>query len=788
MLDVYKFIKEELYPEQTSEYKQYTQKMDALFNELSLYFPEKKEDVYYPPISEKDYKRISKVFDEAAVASNNYIASNKNIIPENRKDLPPTQDVAINLNNEFFSKAYVEFKNIKPNPHFSLKDQMEDFRYMNVEIKSNELKKLGAAQSSRTKMTVDINGKNVNGVFTNKSFYNGKERVGELLPRMAEKYPKYASFFKSIDLDNFYKNGAVYINFTNYFTDKGEFVAPEQKRRAVSNLMIDSNMTRAARNEANKYKNEPDFYNACVDFATEMSKLNVSISLNRNVIGMKDGDRIDSRNSAMSGVANLIGCPDVIAKARPLVIYDDKGHKYDEGTFMEFAKGRDINTIPPVDVLRTLSSDDFDTPEAKRQVANLQVLDYICGNIDRHAGNMLYNIDPKTRKLVGVVGIDNDCAFMKRDMDINEPVGRMPSINTLRVIDSDMAETIKNLDEGQLKATLHGYGLDKEAIDAAWKRTLQLKTAIRNGVDFAKNNYQMGGMNLHEGSITIVNKNDWDKTNLADCHQGLENYFETLQNVPRSYSRPLEMDPKSIARKNIALAGLKTAMGKSQTGYLYKKAKDNSPWFFASNRYKNILTKVKEYHETPIEGNNPLSQDNAQKFVKLNEMKAAIDVYKREKISDGYIDDNWNLKRDLSGKDLDRLLFVKDMETYVKRIEKEKEIAKEAKKVYDEKKTKVEKVNSFLRDKQSNKDFYINKQMEQEIKEQEKEVVDNESVHVSSDISNDISFNNNIISNKNNNIIVDSEDEFEINTNTKIVDKEEEKVVYTESEKEEFML
>ena len=771
MLDIYNFIKNELNPEDTEDYKEYTKKMDALFKELSPYFPADKKGVY-PPISEKDYARIDKVFDEAAVASNNYIQSYKNIIPENRKDLPPIQDVAINLNNEFFSKAYVEYKNIKPSPHFSLKDQMEDFRYTNVEIKSNELKKLGAAQSSRIKMTVDINGKEVNGVFTNMSRYEGKKKIEDIFPRMIEKYPKYASFFKSVDVDNFYKNGAVTIPFQSYFNENGQPLTGQSAKAAINNLMIDASLPRASRSEADKFKNDPDFYTACMDFATEVGKVSTSISLNRDVIGMKDGDRIDSRNSAMSSVANLIGCPDVIAKSRPLVIYDEKGKKYQEGTFMEFAKGRDVNTIPAADVMRVTTVDDFNTPEAKRQIANLQVLDYICGNIDRHAGNMLYNIDPKTRKLTGITGIDNDCAFVKSDIDINTSTIRLPAINELRVIDSEMAERIKNLDEGQLKATLHGYGLDNASIDAAWKRTVQLKDAIRNGVDFAKNGYEVGGLNPMQGSVTIIDKNDWSKVSIVDCHQTLGNYFETVQSVSRAYGQITQLDKRTIVRKNASLAGLKASMDKSQTGYLLKKAKDASPWFFASNRYKNILTKVKEYHDTPINGDNML-KDNEAKFAKLDEMKGAIDVYKREKISDGYIDENWNIKRNLSGKDLERLLFVKDMETYANRIEKEKELATEQKKVYDERKKRVNDINSFVNRSEKSKEFYVNKQLQEEIALQEKEAVNNDdSIHVSDNISSDININNNNIIDIN--LIQD--EEVDLNKEYQ-VDKEKENII-----------
>jgi hypothetical protein len=283
-----------------------------------------------------------------------------------------------------------------------------------------------------------------------------------------------------------------------------------------------------------------------------------------------------------------------------------------------------------------------------------------------------------------------------------------------------------------------------------------------------------------QGSVTIIDKNDWSKVSIMDCHQTLGNYFETVQSVSRAYGQITQLDKRTIVRKNASLAGLKASMDKSQTGYLLKKAKDASPWFFASNRYKNILTKVKEYHDTPINGDNML-KDNEAKFAKLDEMKGAIDVYKREKISDGYIDENWNIKRNLSGKDLERLLFVKDLETYANRIEKEKQLAIEQKKVYDERKKRVSDINSFVNRSEKSKEFYVNKQLQEEIALQEKEAVNNDdSIHVSDNISSDININNNNIIDIN--LIQD--EEADINKEYQVDKEKEDIIIDLDKEKE----
>ena len=694
MYDMYRFIRDELSPAETDEWNNYKEKMEKFFAELKPYFtPDKQKN--YMPISEEEYRRLDTLFDDAVKASNDFTKSYKNIIEPFNEKLPPIKDVAINFNNEFLSKAYVEYKNINPNPNFSLKDQMEDFRYVSVKLTNNEIKKLGAAQSERMQMNVNLGGQEVKGVFTKKTFFEGNKDLMPIFPRMVEKYPKYAKFFNGIDKDAFYKDGLQSQQFALLLDKDGNLLKGEKARDAVSNYLRSMKLTNSEMQKAIDFIFEEDFYDAITDFATQVHAVATPTVIAKNRIGMKVGDRIDMRNSAMSGVATLLGCSNVLAKSRPLAIYDEQGKKYDEGTFMEFVNGKDINNIAPVDEFRLMTNDDFETPEVKEQLADLQVLDFICGNVDRHAANMFYNVDPVTHKLIGVVGIDNDSSFTRSKLQYNKTYMRLPGVNNLKVINERMARTITNLTEGQLKATLHGYGLDEASIKAAWIRTQQLKLAIHNGKNYEDTVYIPGKQDAHkEPFITIVKKEDWKDLTLEQIHKGENNYFATIDRAKKYPQEHEDVGYRLNSKKEAAFAGLRCAMGKAQTKYLLNKAKDAAPWFFASARYKNILTKIKEYHEQKAEDVNPLK--NEKKWKKLAEMKEAINVYKNEKIRDGVIDENWNMKRDLTGRDLDRIKLVKDMETYVERIEKEKGYVENVKKEYDAKKEKANKVNEFL--------------------------------------------------------------------------------------------
>ena len=705
MRGVFEFVRDDLQPKDSPEWKQYCKDMETLFNELEPYFtPDQNKQ--YKAISKEEYERISEIFDDAAKSGAKFLKNFKGDQTKKEDEFghpyPGVKETMKNLNDEFFSKGFVEFKSITPDPHFSLKDQMEDFRFTNVQISNNEIKRLGGNQSTRLQMTVNLDGQDVKGVFTDMTHFSGKKDVSEVFTRVSEKYPKFKDFFGSINVDEFYKQGGYHsCSYSQLLSPDGNMIPfPEGQRLSAGNYLDKMKLDEATLAKGKALLGEPGFYEALLDFGSQMDDVATPTAINRTVLGMKENDRIDMRNSAMSGVANLLNCKDLIAKSRPLNIYDESGKKFKEGTFMEFAKGKDINNLAPVDEMRLLDPKDFETTDVKKQLADLQVLDYICGNVDRHGGNILYDVDPVSNKVVGIVGIDNDSSFGKRIPDNNKYNIRLPGINNLRVITDDMAKHVSDLTEGQLKATLHGYGLGEAEIEAAWKRTQILQQAIEKGQTYHElgNKLPEPDPNSTEPNITIIGEDkDWDKLSFKQLDGEVGNYYKTVQSISDLPKFAPGVDPFTHRRRNVAYVGLNNAMSSFQTGYLYDKAKAASPWFFTSTRYKNILSTLKDYHEAKMDGNNPLEgEKNQTKFAKLGALKNAIETYKSEKIRDGFIDDKWNFKKGVTGKDLDRILLVKDMETYVSRIEKEKKAFEDINKVYKDKKFKNQETIDFL--------------------------------------------------------------------------------------------
>ena len=94
----------------TPEWQAAINNLQALLDAMEPY-ETKDEEGNYPPISQEEYQRIDTLFDNTVASVNTFIKENNN-----NNDI--NDDIRIqlskNLNKEFLSKAYIEFKNVKP--------------------------------------------------------------------------------------------------------------------------------------------------------------------------------------------------------------------------------------------------------------------------------------------------------------------------------------------------------------------------------------------------------------------------------------------------------------------------------------------------------------------------------------------------------------------------------------------------------------------------------------------------------------------------------------------------
>ena len=138
--------------------------------------------------------------------------------------------------------------------------------------------------------------------------------------------------------------------------------------------------------------NSPEEYMSLVDYMHRVAGISNSAGIN-SAVGINPASKADKRNSAMTMVADLIGCKNVVANSVNLHVKDPSTGKIVMGTFMENAKGTDLHSTDPKDMekFNQLTPEKMENSlSLKKDIANLQILDWICGNPDRHMGNMFY--------------------------------------------------------------------------------------------------------------------------------------------------------------------------------------------------------------------------------------------------------------------------------------------------------------------------------------------------------------------------------------------------------------
>ena len=635
----------------------------------------------YPPIDKEQYKNIEKLFDKAVNSVNNYLKENENSQDDNVMLLK-------NFNTEFLAKSYVEYKNVKPDPEVSLHDSMNNFRYESVKLSNADLKRVGANLSSRIQLSVDMNGQKTKGVFTPTTLFNPKKRYQDMLSEMKLKYPMYNSFWDSLDNKEFY-NERINALSIMHLTDTMTMMANDKTdKKALRSLKQFEAATTIASiptidKEYKKYMNDPAFFGALYDFTSKAQDYTRYRNMNSITLGIKEGSNIDVRNCAMTSVANLLGVDDLIAKAKQITIKMPDG-KYQTGTFMEFAEGKDVNNLDPVDVMRILPEDAFENTSLKTQIANLQVLDYISGNLDRHGGNMFYEVDPKTRKVVGIKGIDNDASFIGRNLNKKEVEGKLCSIREMHVIDEDMAKRILELDEGVLGATLHGYGLTDEEIKASWERLKDLQDAVRNAgyYDPEKGLPKFDREVDENKTLTIVRKQDWDKLSFNDLKSGGGNNYFARVEYAKNIAKNKSAFADHVTNAEAARCSLKTMLTPNNTKAMINNAKSDQPFMRTSARYKNVIAALEAYQNTPVPAD-ILAKGDDPKWTALNNLKAAVDAYKEEKIRIGHFNRDGEMQQNFKGKALKRIHDVEAIGKFADEVINQRKLALQTKKELD---------------------------------------------------------------------------------------------------------
>ena len=254
-------------------------------------------------------------------------------------------------------------------------------------------------------------------------------------------------------------------------------------------------------------------------------------------VGIPSGARIDIRNVATSRLSEALGEQDLVAKSR-LAVLREEGVPDKEGIIMAKAKGKSSQQLSKD--LRFFEKQAFNgqgiyqirlSKDVQRKFANLQLGDYIAGQIDRHEGN--YFVDYKILDMgvglgavefyiTSIQGIDNDLSFGRLgDQDVLNGVGCLPAFSvgwklSLPFIDRGIADRLQELSGSTIKYIFADL-LSSEEMDALKDRFKYLQIAISQ----------------HYNKTHKLDSDEWNQASL-DATLASDNYLSRFIKCVRS--------------------------------------------------------------------------------------------------------------------------------------------------------------------------------------------------------------------------------------------------------------
>lgn len=274
------------------------------------------------------------------------------------------------------------------------------------------------------------------------------------------------------------------------------------------------------------------------------------------------GNELTSRNIASSRMAELLGIGNIIAHSEPMRVRKDG--KVMTGCFMEFAKGLDGRTTNERQKQALAEVETLDTPGMNKDSSTLEVFDFICGQSDRHGGNMFYQVSEPDkngkRSITGLQGIDSDLAFGD---SVEVFMHGMVSWKDMVFIDKELAQKVQNLDRDTLEYAV-GDLITQKQIDVMMERVTLLKDHM-------------------EKNMVVIDPDKWDLKEFSKDQpvDGLNDrgkrYVEGLKSMDIASRVVLGFDPNlkhKIGQANIEVARIKKERENSKVTFSFRELQD----------------------------------------------------------------------------------------------------------------------------------------------------------------------------------------------------------------------
>jgi len=566
--------------------------------------------------------------------------------------------VSISINNDIKGKAQAIFETTKFIENFISKDIrtlikvntedktlpeiINDARSKEIKIDKDKVDKVG--NNMNVRMIIE-DGNGSKKVFTAHKYYESEKTLETIKQKYLNSYPEFKKFFEP--LCNAKGFSEIYEGIKSYQLEKGKPIVNlkvlEEKSHGAFNYMLQHDLLGLFATLGDRYKDK--FYSAFYAFCDDANKENLERAFMHVNIETGKDEPLDERNSAMSVVTELLNQND-------LVVHTEKGFveidgKKIEGTIMDYAEGKDLfNNLDPNDPAYDAPLENYDTPSLKKQLADLQIIDYICGNFDRHTGNMFFKFD-ENNKCIGIQGIDNDSSFTTNESRFMHGVQNIVGLADLNVISESMANKIKSITPSMFLYSLEGIKISEKAKNYALKKIVAIQTILadptRSKIVDKPEDLSLNNMNttLKNCKINIVPDDKWDKfplQTLANLGKSmnqkdpLKNIYDDIVRVPGDLTKRR----KSIGNENkdytIAQFNFDREIGGNGADYtacIDKLSNATKLIRGTSPQYEKVKTVLKELVDFQKQDNS--KKKNSEKFEwlkqKTDEVKKEINTY-----------------------------------------------------------------------------------------------------------------------------------------------------------------
>lgn len=597
----------------------------------------------YPNMSEQEHKELLGSYKDAIKQSSichNKIGKSK----ANLSQLHILSTIAPLLADDFNALNALD-----PQNPGSLSDAIQNARTLTVDVTGQELSVAGGYMSSRIPLIIEGEGKTKQqGFFTAEVQLSESQDLENIIKKSYEKYSQSIA----ANVQTVFR--------TEYFSKMmpglagiDEFKAMLQDNGGYNTKWVDALIEVGASKETiDALTSDSKFSDAVFEYTEDYYKIFNKYGIFESA-GIDVSQNIEKRNSAMSTVADLLGKNKLIARSKPMKLIKD-GVAIN-GIFMENADGVDLNAVEYDNPILNCNLQSVKPSTGFKDIADLQVLDYICGNVDRHGHNFFYKLDnsnPKKPVITGFTGIDNDCSFGA----ITKPVMKMIEPKNMGVISESMANSVKKLDENILKTALLNYNFTKEELSAAVTRLNNLKETIEVGqdyVNFSHNGDAVDGLKFgNDSTLFTIKDEDFAKLNIHNVASPMSkkmNLFHILKSsisfLPQIKDEAIKkfMDTQKNPQKNTTTAKRAPAQGAlaniaknhesklndQKLRLLLKNLDKTDPWYVrSSDEFKAMRKSLKNLCDT----NAALPQNPSQEAIKnlencYNDVQQKTDEY-----------------------------------------------------------------------------------------------------------------------------------------------------------------